>query len=531
MGKEESKVEKIEESENLNGEEINEVIEETNNEEIEKEQTINKIDNSEVKTKKFFQKWWFWVSTIICIVIVITAIIVVTILNKAPLSVSENSLNNTREELLDVLNNNFSKKSVKVDAFQEVKGNKVAEQCGLKLYETTLNQDTVIQCIEKDGKIQAIRSYAFIDEKEKFSYKYDQSIRSYAYLQDDLSVAYKNVAFVIGIITREIGTPEEERDRVTNLIASDIEKKGVTSDKFFVKLQEVDYYTTGLIIFDLSKVNTLNVINSETTTNKLNELKQDSIIEEIEESIKRVDDSVKKESVSVGNLKSGKSVLESIKKQFDEMITDYDSENEYNDYSSEYPRIMDKKENWYKQIDEIIGYIDGKMKVTVPDFDTMTSIEAEKWGKDNDITVKTSTDYSSSVANNKKISQSVNAGEVATKGETSINVVYSLGRKPTREDINALEKAKSYAKNLHMSKKGIYDQLTSSYGEDFSEEAAQYAIDHLSVDYKANALEKAKSYRDNLHMSKNSIYSQLISSYGEDFTKEEAQYAIDHLDD
>ena len=30
---------------------------------------------------------------------------------------------------------------------------------------------------------------------------------------------------------------------------------------------------------------------------------------------------------------------------------------------------------------------------------------------------------------------------------------------------------------------------------------------------------------------KNAIYKQLISEYGEQFTKEEAQYAIDHLDD
>lgn len=32
-------------------------------------------------------------------------------------------------------------------------------------------------------------------------------------------------------------------------------------------------------------------------------------------------------------------------------------------------------------------------------------------------------------------------------------------------------------------------------------------------------------------MSKNKIYDQLVSKYGEKFTKEEAQYAIDHLED
>ena len=41
----------------------------------------------------------------------------------------------------------------------------------------------------------------------------------------------------------------------------------------------------------------------------------------------------------------------------------------------------------------------------------------------------------------------------------------------------------------------------------------------------------AKSYYTNMNMSKKEIYNQLISKYGEQFTKSEAQYAIDHLDD
>ena len=48
---------------------------------------------------------------------------------------------------------------------------------------------------------------------------------------------------------------------------------------------------------------------------------------------------------------------------------------------------------------------------------------------------------------------------------------------------------------------------------------------------KENALKTAKSYRRNLDMSDKEIYNQLVSEYGENFTAEEAQYAIDHLDD
>ncbi len=92
---------------------------------------------------------------------------------------------------------------------------------------------------------------------------------------------------------------------------------------------------------------------------------------------------------------------------------------------------------------------------------------------------------------------------------------------------NALEKAKDYSE-LNMSKAGIYEQLISAYGEQFTEDEAQYAVDNLKADYKANALNKAKAYRD-MDMSPSAIYDQLVSYYGEQFTPEEAQYAIDNL--
>ncbi|WP_048758349.1 Ltp family lipoprotein [Corynebacterium vitaeruminis] len=94
---------------------------------------------------------------------------------------------------------------------------------------------------------------------------------------------------------------------------------------------------------------------------------------------------------------------------------------------------------------------------------------------------------------------------------------------------NALRKAKSYSDLMHMSKAGIYDQLTSEYGEKFSPEAAQYAMDNLEVDWNKNALEKARSYQDSMAMSPDAIYEQLTSEYGEQFTAEEAQYAVDNL--
>lgn len=81
-----------------------------------------------------------------------------------------------------------------------------------------------------------------------------------------------------------------------------------------------------------------------------------------------------------------------------------------------------------------------------------------------------------------------------------------------------------------MSKAGVYDQLTSEYGEKFPAEAAQYAIDNMEADWKQNTLKKAESYQETMSMSKSAIYDQLISEYGEKFTEEEAQYAIDNLE-
>jgi hypothetical protein len=96
---------------------------------------------------------------------------------------------------------------------------------------------------------------------------------------------------------------------------------------------------------------------------------------------------------------------------------------------------------------------------------------------------------------------------------------------------SALSKATSYANVMNMSKVAVYDQLISEYGEKFSKEAAQYAIDNVKADWNANALAKAKSYQEKMSMSPSSIRDQLVSDYGEKFTADEADYAMKHLND
>lgn len=170
-----------------------------------------------------------------------------------------------------------------------------------------------------------------------------------------------------------------------------------------------------------------------------------------------------------------------------------------------------------------------KAEVTIVNFSSMSKSDIQAWADTNKVACKFDEDYSDTVASGTLISQSKKANEVIKEGDT-IKIVFSLGKKPSTEFQNALRKAETYSKTMHMSKKGIYDQLTSEYGEKFPADAAQYAIDNMKADWNANALEKAKTYQKTMSMSKSAIYDQLISEYGEKFTKEEAQYAIDNLD-
>lgn len=119
-------------------------------------------------------------------------------------------------------------------------------------------------------------------------------------------------------------------------------------------------------------------------------------------------------------------------------------------------------------------------------------------------------------------------GSSNTQSETTTTSANKQADVPA-EYTSALNKATTYANTMHMSKKGIYDQLVSSYGEKFSADAAQYAVDNVKADWNANALAKAKTYQDTMSMSPSAIHDQLTSDAGEKFTQAEADYAIQHL--
>ena len=135
----------------------------------------------------------------------------------------------------------------------------------------------------------------------------------------------------------------------------------------------------------------------------------------------------------------------------------------------------------------------------------------------------------STVANNETISE-VEQDVLVKENEEKVEEKEEKVEEVPKEYKSALRKAKVYSDTMSMSKEGLYDQLTSEYGEKFSDEAAQYAMDNLEADWNKNALKKAKTYSDTMSMSKAGLYDQLTSEYGEKFTEEEAQYAVDNLD-
>ena len=98
-----------------------------------------------------------------------------------------------------------------------------------------------------------------------------------------------------------------------------------------------------------------------------------------------------------------------------------------------------------------------------------------------------------------------------------------------RANRRALESAENYLAMSGFSKQGLYEQLSSEYGEGFTEAEAQYAVDHVDADWNKEAVESARSYLEMSPMSKDALIEQLSSSYGEGFTYEQAVYAVNKV--
>lgn len=99
----------------------------------------------------------------------------------------------------------------------------------------------------------------------------------------------------------------------------------------------------------------------------------------------------------------------------------------------------------------------------------------------------------------------------------------------TSSQQQAVDSAKSYlGDGQGFSYNGLLQQLTSSYGEGFDKSDAVFAIDYLTPDWDAQAAAAAKGYlNDGEGFSRDSLIQQLTSSYGNGFTQDQATYGVD----
>lgn len=94
----------------------------------------------------------------------------------------------------------------------------------------------------------------------------------------------------------------------------------------------------------------------------------------------------------------------------------------------------------------------------------------------------------------------------------------------TRSQRNALRSAKDYLQMSGFSRKGLIDQLSSSYGNGYSSEDATAAVDSLDPDWNKQATRAAAEYLQMQGFSCRQLIGQLSSSYGNKFTKAQAEY-------
>lgn len=138
-----------------------------------------------------------------------------------------------------------------------------------------------------------------------------------------------------------------------------------------------------------------------------------------------------------------------------------------------------------------------------------------------------------STTENKKIDTTeVKQDNTDTKSEEIVEET-SEDDKMTMGQKNAVRAAKDYINVMPFSRNGLIKQLSSEYGNSFSEEDAIFAVDYLEqnnlVDWKEQAVKAAQNYNDLMGFSRDGLIQQLTSEYGDQYTQEEAEYAADQL--
>jgi hypothetical protein len=133
------------------------------------------------------------------------------------------------------------------------------------------------------------------------------------------------------------------------------------------------------------------------------------------------------------------------------------------------------------------------------------------------------------VATRKGFVKDTTSAVVTRKLSAAEKAVIRQEKAERRANTRALQSAESYLAMSGFSKKGLYEQLSSSAGEGFTQPQAQYAVDHVDADWNKEAVESARSYLEMSPMSRAELIQQLTSSAGEGFTYEQALYAVNKV--
>jgi len=89
---------------------------------------------------------------------------------------------------------------------------------------------------------------------------------------------------------------------------------------------------------------------------------------------------------------------------------------------------------------------------------------------------------------------------------------------------NAVRSAEQYLRMTGFSRRGLIEQLSSSYGDGYDEADATVAVDSLDVNWDENAARSAKQYLSMTGFSCNGLIQQLSSDAGDKYTVSQATY-------
>lgn len=88
---------------------------------------------------------------------------------------------------------------------------------------------------------------------------------------------------------------------------------------------------------------------------------------------------------------------------------------------------------------------------------------------------------------------------------------------------SAVRKAESYLNTFAFSRDGLIRQLKY---EEYKEEDAVFAVEHIQVDWNKQAVRKAQSYLDTMPFSRERLIQQLRY---DGFTPEQAEYGVNSV--